>query len=500
MSKQIKLTPSTWEASGKKDPTQLTVKTPVQPSAWNALSGVQEPNMIRQFDGVNYLNSFAIKDSHATRNQNVTTSKYPALAVRDGGTKQGNTLNTNSPVNGMAVYKNGELHAISGGIWYVFRNNAWVTLKTGLNTNAKWSFINFQGNYSTMHLLATNGVDVPYKYDGTNVIALPNAPAAGNFVTTHDNRVYLAAKSTVHFSALRKAEDWTTVNDSGQIVVETSDGLDITGLVAGSSRLTVFKKNSIHELFGSSPSNYQMKIVTDHLGCPAGNTAQVIGGIIYFLGNDNVYRYSGGSLPTDDFALQIKDVIKNINQTAVGRSVSWTDGKRYYLAIPTGTHTEPDTILEFDMDTNTWNIWTFTTPVTSAILNDNVYLGNQLGEVWKLDGSGTDNGTPIGWEWVSKPFTFSSLSAKTRWYRMWVTADIPAGANLTIYVSNEEKGENWMSVQAITANSTIQSKEILIPTNLINQSNWVRIRLQGTGRVVVYEVSRQERVFPFGQG
>jgi hypothetical protein len=24
--------------------------------------------------------------------------------------------------------------------------------------------------------------------------------------------------------------------------------------------------------------------------------------------------------------------------------------------------------------------------------------------------------------------------------------------------------------------------------------------LQGTGRVVVYEVSRQERVFPFGQG
>lgn len=499
--KEINFKSTDWgvlsEGEQRSDSAKIQSPVKAQPTEWGALTGLQEPVVIRQFDGVNELNSFSIKDSHGTRTKNLTTNQYPALSVRKGGTVVSSP--TSAEIDGMAV-RGTELHIIAGGTWYRL-NGTWSTIKTGLNTTKKWSFVNFQGGFTTNCLIATNGVDAAMKYDGTSVTTLANAPSGANFATTHDNRVYIAEKNVVHFSALRKAEDWTTVNDSGQIVVETADGKDITGMVAGSGRLTVFKQNSIHELFGNNPGNYTMKIVVDNLGCPTGNAAQVVDGVIYFLGNDAVYRYSGGALPTSDFSMQVKESISKINKAYADQSVSWVVGKKYYLAIPTGSNTNPDTILEFDINFDTWNVWSYPQSITAkgTVLNDVTHIGCSNGTMYQVNGlASTDNGSAISWEWVSKPFTFSTMAAKTRWYRMWVTADIPVGSTFNVYVSTNEDGETWTNVQSISPNVNVQAKEFQIPITLISNSNWVRIRLEGTGPAEVYEVSRQERIFPFG--
>jgi hypothetical protein len=314
--------------------------------------------------------------------------------------------------------------------------------------------------------------------------------------------VYTAYNSTVYFSSLRKAEDWTTVNDAGQIVVETGNEERITGLVANSGRLTVFKQNSIHELYGNSPTNYQMKMVTNTLGTPTGKSVQIIDGIMYFLGNDGVYRYSGGNMPEGDFSLPVRNLIKNMNKK--GSNYSWTLGNRYYLAVTTKKGVFdylPDTVLEYDTEFNTWNIWEFPNLITTSgvVMNDVCYIGCSDGTIYALDDSQTKDGTTdVAFEWVSKPFTFGTMAAKTRWYRMWVVADIPTDATLNVHVSTEEDGENWTLVQSITPNSNVQAKEIKIPTTLLQNANWVRIRLEGKGQVVVHELSRQERVLNFG--
>ena len=474
------------------------VKT--EPNQWHEIVGLQEPQVIRQFDGINELSAFSIKDSHATRNKNVTTSSYPAMSVRKGSTKVTGFAGLTS-VLGLGV-RNSELHVIEGGKWYRYLAGVWTTLKTGLNVNAKATFVNFQGSFAANNLIMTNGIDAAMKYDGTSVTNLANAPALSDFVCTHDNRVYLASGSTIYFSALRKAEDWNTVNEAGQIVVETSDGKSITGLVAGSQRLTVFKQNSIHELFGTNPGNFTMKLVTDNLGTPTGNTAQVIDGVIYFLGNDGVYRYSGGSLPTSEFSIPIRESIKNINAAYANKSVSWQVGKKYYLAIPTGSNTEAETVLEYDTEFQTWNTWSYPNKVTAkGVTLDGVpYIGLSLGLIYKLDGANAkDDTTSISWEWVSKPFTFSSLASRSRWYRMWVGIDLPTGSTMNIHLSGQEDGESWTLVKTVTPNANAQAMEIMIPVNLIFESNWARIRLEGTGPATVYEVSRQERIFPFGQ-
>ncbi|HDU1185815.1 TPA: hypothetical protein REU56_002925, partial [Listeria monocytogenes] len=260
---------------------------------------------------------------------------------------------------------------------------------------------------------------------------------------THDNRVYLSQGQTLYFSALRKADDWTTVNDSGSIIVETSDAYPITGLIAGSARLTVFKKNSIHELFGTNPSNFQMTTVTENIGCPTGNTAQVIEGVIYFLGNDAVYRYSGGSLPSSVFSEPIKKTLKTINKNYSYKSISWNDGRKYYLGFPTGSNNYPDTFLEYDTMYGTWNTWTFNyPPTTSGVLYDgNVYLGHLNSGIVKLDPTAQMDTIFLGnfgisYEWTSKPFTFSSMAAKTRWFKLWLSANVPNGTTLTVSLAS----------------------------------------------------------------
>lgn len=496
--KKIEFAKDTWNQVQSREAERSKIEFPMQ--TWNPISGLQPPKVMNSFEGMNQMNPYAIKESHATRTKNITTKRFPSLSVRDGFSVM-NDFGT-AEVDGIAVYEGKELHVIAGGIWKAYKAGVWTTLKSGLTAGQKYSFINFQGSFTTMHLIATNGIDPAQKYDGTAVSLLANAPAVSDFVATHDNRVYIAANNSVYFSALRKAEDWTTVNESGQITVETTDGKEITGIIAGAARLTIFKGNSIHELFGTRPDNFTMKIVTENLGCPTGRSAKVIEGVIYFLGNDGIYRYSGGSLPDSSFSIPVQEELKKINKWHVHKSVSWSIGRKYYLAVPIGDSTEPNTIFEYDIDFQTWNVWEFPAAVSSPFveLDGITYGGNKAGELMKFD-SDKDNAAAITWEWLSKPFSVGSLAAKARLYRLWVVADVPAGSTLNVSVTADSNIENpsWTLVQTITADTNLQKKQILIPVGLVNHSETFRVKLSGTGQATVYELTRQERVFPMGQ-
>lgn len=496
--KPVEFAKDAWQQVERREKESRKVEAGKQ--AWNPITGLQPPNVMKAFEGMNQMNPFAIKDSQATRTKNVTTQLYPSLTVRDGFSIL-NDLGT-AEVDGLAVYEGKELHVIAGGIWQCLKGGVWTTLKTGLKAGQKWSFVNFQGSFTTMHLIAANGYDTVLKYNGTTVSALANAPALCDHVATHDNRVYMAGNNTVYYSALRKAEDWNTVGESGSIVVETTDGKSITGVIAGSSRLTIFKGNSIHELFGTRPDNYTMKMVTDNLGCPTGRSAKVIEGVIYFLGNDGVYRYSGGSLPDASFSLPVQEEIKKLNKTYAHKSIAWAIGRKYYLAIPTGAYAVPNVILEYDIDFNAWNVWEFPNAVSSPFveLDGVTYGGNQAGEIMKFD-SNKDGSFAIEWEWVTKPFSFVSLAAKTRLYRLWIVADVPAGSTLNVSITDSSDLVNptWTNVQTITADTNLQKRQILIPVSIVNHSEMFRLKLSGIGKATVYEISRQERVFPMGQ-
>jgi hypothetical protein len=454
--------------------------------------GVLSPQSIRQFKGENTLDAFSIEKTYGTRAQNVTGSEFPGMSTRPGNTAVGTVRS--GRILGLGVWKDNELHAIANGTWSRYTSGAWSDIATGLNTSAPWSFCNFQGNLAGINLLAANGVDPIKRWDGTSVSSLTDAPSNGNYIDQHDNRVYAAEGNTVHFSALRKADDWTTVDDAGTIVVETNNGETINGMKAGSRHLMVFKPSSIHELWGTGPLNYQMTTVASDIGLLSNQCVTVIQGIPHWMDTNGIYRY-GGSRPTKDFSLPVKAYIDGLNKNVKEKACAGTDGKNLYVGIPYDTATDPDTILEYNNDFQLWTVWKSLSPLHFAQMSGNWYFGDTAGYVRQIGGT-TDNGTAITYDWVSAPFGGGSLAQKLQWYRMWYVCDVPAGSTMNVYLSPSAEGDSdWVLVKAIAAND-LQSGRVIIPVDTVANANWVRVRLTGTGPMKVTELDYQLRELP----
>ena len=460
--------------------------------------GVQPPQSLRMFKGVSTLDPLSMDKSYSPQLKNLSGSGFPGLQTRPGYTALGAALT--GRILGLGVWKDQQLHAAANGVWSKWNGTTWDTLGSSLNTSAMWSFCNFQGNFADINLLGANGVNAVKKWDGTTLTDLSGAPAEAKYIDQHDNRVYVAKKNagtnnynTVAFSALRKATDWTTLDDAGEIVVETDNGEEINGLKAGNRHLLIFKPSSVHELWGTNPLNYQRETVATDIGLLSNQCAVVIQGTVYWMDRNSAYLY-GGARPRKDFALPVKGYYDNMNPAALSKASAGTDGTNLYLSIPS-TGTEADTVLEYDTQYQVWYVWKDLTPTLFANMAGDWYLGDSLGRVLKMGGS-TDNGAVINYEWVSSPFGGGSLAQRLQWYRMWYVADVPAGSSMNVYLSKSAEGDvDWTLVKSVSANE-LQSGRIIIPINTVANANWVRVKFAGSGPMKITEFDYQQRELP----
>lgn len=455
---------------------------------------------INQFAGISRLDPFSISPNKASEIKNLTSQLFPALSVKPGYAFLGAAIGTR--ILGLGVWKETELHAIfNDGTWRKWTGSAWsAALATGLSTTAEWSFCNFEGNLGGINLIGANGVDAIKRYDGSAVANLATAPAGGNYIEQHDNRLYCAVGNELHFSTLRIADDWTTVNgndeDPGIIVIETNNGELINGLKAGSGHIIVYKPNITKELYGTSASDYRVVDVADDVGLINNKCVINLNGMTYFMGNRGIYRYSGGSRPDKAFSMDVQMYLDEINQTAKGTCCMGTDGLKLYVAIPVTSSVSPDTILEYDPKFGTWFVWEDEIPLYMVKMGASWYIGDAAARVYQRTGTSAA-GTAIAWRWVSKIFGAQSLAQKIRWYRAWIIANLPIGSVINIYVSKSDHGDaDWDLVGSTTASAALVSNKLGISTTTAANAQWLRLKLEGTGPCEVKEFSRDERTMP----
>lgn len=454
--------------------------------------GLLPPQTIRAFKGVNTLDKFSIDPSFATRMSNLTGgSAFPALKTRQGTTLVGAALPAR--VTGLSLWQDKELHAIAGGTWYRFTGGTWNSLVTGLSTTATAYFVNFKGDLPQISLLMTNGVDAARYYNGTTVQTLNGIPAGVNFIDQHDGRVFAVKGNTVSHSALRKAQDWTALDDSGQFEVETENGELINGIKAGTRHLMIFKPSSFHELWGTSPLNFQLQTISTDIGLLNNNAIAVVQGTPYWADSKAVYSY-GGSIPRKDFSTPIKGYIDGMNLQQTSKVSAGASGNSFYLSIPYGTATEPDTVLEYDTIFQVWYVYKNMSPTVFCDYDNVLHFGDTAGNIFNITGT-TDNGAAIPFEWVSPPIGSGALSQRAQWYRLWYVCDVPAGSTLNLYLSKEAEGEDWTLVKTIVG-SDLQTGRVIIPLNSVANANWVRVRVSGSGPVQISELDYQRRELP----
>ena len=441
---------------------------------------------IREFKGVNTYDSLSIDESFFSDISNMQTDDYPTLTVRPGYTVLGSA---GSRVLGLGVWKDEELHAVfDDGTWRRWNGSSWTTLASGFSTTAMWSFTNFQGNQSDVCLFGTNGVDGLRRYNGSTVSAFGNGPSDLNYITTFSNRLWGASGKTLHASALDQPDKWQLFNgndeDSYFKEIESTLGENINMLSGGMSKLTIGLPNSLHELYGGVPSDFNTWIITEETGVYNNQSVFVQDGIMSFIHNNGIYQYiSGGTGPDRSFSDIVKGYDLNISSTSAG-----TDGKKFYYYAQSGK------ILVYDPRLVTWTVYDDIYATCFATFQDQLFIGDQLGRVLRLEGT-TDGGNPISWYAITKTFSNSSVAQKMKWVKLWTFWELASGSTLNVYFSPSATGNDWTLIKTFTGTGN-QIQRIILPVDQFQLENMVRIKFAGTGWARMHEYTRYIRALP----
>lgn len=462
-------------------------------ASWPNIRKREPSRGIRKFQGVSKLDRYAISETYSPDTINRTINENGEFTTRPGYTVLGEAAGTRCL--GLGVWKDTQLHAVfddgTWRKWNVSDVSEWITLATGLDTVAEWTFTNFKGSLSQISLIGTNGVDSARYYDGTTVAVLSGVPAGANYITSYADRLWAAVGNELHASAYRIGTDWTTVNgddaDSWYTDLETTSGETINGIVPGMQKLIITKPSSTHKLMGYAPSDYTMQLVTESTGQFNNKSGLTLEGWLYQIDDTGFYRYAGGIAPERDFSQQVADYFGRISAAGKALSSLGTDGVRVYASFAV-SGSVPDTMLVYDPKTNTFFEWNDISAVQFAQMGTDFYIGDAAGRVLKLGGT-TDNGEEIEWYWTSIPYTGASMAQGVRFTRMWATVDLPVGSTMGIALSKSPTVSDWVNVGSLTAASDIQRKAVYVASNIVTNANQLRYKAYGTGPCNLHEVA-----------
>lgn len=163
--------------------------------------------------------------------------------------------------------------------------------------------------------------------------------------------------------------------DSYAIDVAT-DG-EFTGCVPYSSHICFFKEHTLHKLYGSKPSNFQ--IVTSQVyGVQAGSEGSIcnVNETLYYKGVLGVYAYSGG-VP--------ELVSESFGPVRFSEACAATDGERYYISMRNG---ETWGLYVYDVLRNLWLQEDGMRCVDMTFSGGYVYLLDAAGGLYRIDPAG----------------------------------------------------------------------------------------------------------------
>lgn len=446
-----------------------------------------KPVVITLADGINQsVESIEIADGQCTDAINVDSFIYPTLQVRDGyALHSTHTGYINRLFTFLGVWYCGTDRGL-----YRFTGSSWAAVYeySDISNDRLWDAAMF---FDGSKLYFLDGSLQMQQWDGATLTPMSSAPSASAFLTTHANRFYLANRNDnlLSYSGLRDSSDWTSTDKytgTGKITVETPDGEKPTGLIAYADHVILFKKYTLHELYGEDSTNFQMQNPYG-VGCISDRTLVPTNAALYWLASDGVYAYSGGATPVK-ISDQIKNYIASINQSYARHCTAGTDGRFLYLSLVTGGNNIPNVTLKYDLQGGRW--WPCSFVATSYFLNgQTLYIGTSDGRVLQMGGA-TDGGNVINWSIETKPLSEGDETVRKTINRLFVIADIEPGSTLNVAYAGGTEGGAWNVVNS-TSNGTGQIQSIRIPVIVRTPETWYRLKLYGTGKVKIHRIVRE---------
>lgn len=412
--------------------------------------------------------------------KNLHSRAYPHLAPRPPRDKNAVSALPSGEVRFFGTIFGTTLAAVVGNSLYTFVQEAWKKAGTLFqSTKGRVYHADFMD-----YAVFADGTECK-KYDGQSIstVGKSGSPKNAKFLATHAWHLYTASdKDTwLRYSAVESVDDWSAPGDAGQELCETTREAYAGGLTSYGGHILYFKENALFELYGTDPTNFSLLCLSQDIGCISQESITEIGGILYFLGRDGVYRYAGGTLPKK-ICFPIRKFIENMDYSRKEEISGGTDGTRLYLFLP--QKDGEDAVLTYDTSFEEWFREDNTPFIGFASLDNKVYAADKNGVVY-LFGEGDET---VEWERTSAPYYFEN-SILQNWHRLYIRAHVEDGAKYQVYLSPWSDGEGFILVGTVSESG---QAVIEIPRRMKNAPQ-LRIRLSGQGNVNIAAVEFEGR-------
>ena len=459
---------------------------------FNRGARLEPDDIIKPGDGINtYQTPFEIQRSEAVSMLNMSNQKYPSLSVRPGRTYEfgssSNPSTSNNAVGVRGTTNYNYMHLYDGGVWkYYSSSGAYITLSSsGISGTAKILEFNTEANRFTC---LCNSSLMEY-YNGTTVADSTQAPQTSLY-TIDDYRLYALDGSVLKCSAEGSVTDWSTINNSDSIAITSMVGVG-TAIKSYNDMVICWGEQTMHVLYGNDPYDFELSDPIAN-GCVSDRSVIVHNGILYFMDYDKFMLFTGGT-PIEISQL-VREYLENINYTYKSGIVSMPMGKYILVSIPHGdSATNNNLTLQYDTELKKWYVWNvgFT---DYAVIGEYTYAIDTSGYIWKLNSGTDDDGTAITWEVIFG--VWGGLPARPRKTisDIWAIVDLPTSSTLTVSYSETVDNDDFQTLDTFTADADEQNYRVQVPTDKLDDVNWYRVKLSGTGPCTIHYLEPYSRL------
>ena len=445
-----------------------------------------------------------------------------------GYSQRGSTINPGYNVLGLfSAYKTdgtqkqiAVVDGASSSDVYTFNptTNTWTPHILSLSTGSKAEFQSFLDGFFMVNFTeATRFNNFSAWSTSTNVT---NAPKA-KYVQLYLTRLYLAYTvsggttypSRIYYSDLPTGTpmtiSWNITDGTGNYFdVDTDNGDVIMGLGENSSRLLVFKENSLYRYDTNT-----LGVVPGSPGTTSSRSIKNLLGWTLFLHSSGIWGYDGTS--SRILSRQIQEIIDGISTKNLTNACAKTSGDHYYVYLGDINNSKTGLmidkcLIDFDVAKNTysWRSLTYNPTVfeeyrddrSSITYNDPTltyndadttydglisaerknYFGNEDGGVY-LDNSGrTYDGTDISFTIETKDYYLDAPSQFKLFQKIIVMVN-PAGKGITFQFKIDNK--NWQTLGKIDK----EQKELIFPAGTRGQRIKFRVIEKSGGDTFSFE-------------
>lgn len=447
------------------------------------------------------LNTFttplSIKDNELTDMSNLCYDKYPALTTVPGmKTLSSGYTNIQGICGGFTSTVGSEvtIYVVDGTNIYVHGNGTPIGTITTVPINS-FTGIGTFAKISTKtndYIIYSNGTD-RVMISGSTVTAMTNAPTTNNFCS-HRGRLWWIKDNKIYISALYQPDNYSTVDDGITDFILPNRRGNLTGLVSYDDKLIIFAEKSMHIVSNTDGtiSEYYVYNLETEVGCTFFKSIVICDSVLYWMYNDEVYRYNG--IKPEKISMPLSKFIEHEGLIIARGS---TDGRNIYFSVYVTT----PYMFVYDTVLGKWYIRDYVQGSFAEYNNSYGYNSTNgiitgIATTLRIFADNTDIqpfATDGTWNFITKVFQ-SQAGYLTDINKLWIEAEIPTGSTLKVAYSKTVDGNDFPDIATFTVNNDIGIQKFYIPTDKLNSLSYYRFKVYGTGPATIYSLTRELRV------